>query len=127
MTAISPFPPSLHFGRIAPTMSVTDIDRSLGSYCGALGFDKAFENGDPVRFVILEREAAELYLALNPTHQPTQENVAHLMVSDAAALHGHLVASGVRIVKVLRDAAYGLHTVEFADPDGNGIDVGEAL
>ena len=120
-------PRPLQFGRIAPTVSVADMARSMRFYCGVLGFDKSFENGDPVRFVILERDAAELHLALNTAHQATQENVAHLMVSDARALHGHLVASGVRIVKALRDADYGLRTFVFADPDGNCIDAGEAI
>ncbi|MGH8919312.1 MAG: hypothetical protein ACRD0H_13465 [Actinomycetes bacterium] len=34
------------------------------------------------------------------------------------------VERGVRIVKALRDADFGLRTFVFADPDGNRIDVG---
>jgi catechol 2,3-dioxygenase-like lactoylglutathione lyase family enzyme len=48
-------------------------------------------------------------------------------VDDAVALHEHLVANGVRIVKGLRDADYGLRGFVFADPDGNRIDVGQRL
>ena len=54
-------------------------------------------------------------------------NVAHLMVSDATRLHDHLVADGVRIVKGIRDADYGLRGFVFEDVDGNRIDVGEEL
>jgi uncharacterized glyoxalase superfamily protein PhnB len=49
------------------------------------------------------------------------------MVADATALHEHLVANGVRIVKSLRDADYGLRGFVMADPDGNRIDVGQRL
>ena len=112
-------PHGLRFGRFVPTVSAADIDRSQRFYCGALGFDKSFVSGDSVCFVILERDAAELHLALNTAHQATYENLARLMVSDAGTLHGHRVASGLRIVKALRDADYGLGTFVLADLDGN--------
>jgi glyoxalase/bleomycin resistance protein/dioxygenase superfamily protein len=75
-----------------------------------------FTNGDPVGFVILERDAAELHLTLVRGHRAGRHNVAHLMVSDAAALHEHLVSNGGRIVKGLRDAGYGLRGFVMADP-----------
>lgn len=86
-----------------------------------------FTNGDPTGFVILRRDAAELHLTLVRGHRAWLHNVAHLMVTDATALHDHLVVSGVRIVKGLRDADYGLRGFVMADPDGNRIDVGQRL
>lgn len=117
----------LVFGRIAPILSVTDIARSVAFYTEILGFTKVFENGDPVGFVILERDAAELQLTLNPTYKATTSNVAHLMVSDAKTLYTLCELRGVRIVKGLRDADFGLRCFVIADPDGNRIDVGEEL
>lgn len=117
----------VEFGRIAATVTVTDLPRALAFYTGVLGMRTTFQNGDPVGFAILERGAAELHLTAGRAHRASDRNVAHLMVSDAAALYGHLVAAGVRIVKGLRDADYGLRTFVFADPDGNRIDVGEQL
>ena len=119
--------PNLRFGRIAPMVPVTDIGKALEFYCGVLGFEKTFENGNPVGFVILERDAAELHLTLDPRHEASKENVAHLMVSDAAALHELCGANGVRIVKGLRDADFGLRCFVFADPDGNRFDVGQPI
>lgn len=55
------------------------------------------------------------------------QNLAHLMVEDATALHAHLEQHSVRIIKCLRDADFGLRCFVFADPDGNRIDVGQAL
>lgn len=122
-----PHGPGVAFGRIACAVPVTDISRALGFYQGTLGMSVTFTNGSPVGFVILERDAAELHLTLVKGHKGGRHNVAHLMVGDAVGLHDHLVANGVRIVKGLRDADYGLRGFVFADPDGNRIDVGQPL
>ena len=120
-------PAGLAFGRIAAQVCVADLPRALAFYTGVLGFENVFQNGDPVAFVILEKQGAELHLQLDPQHRATTRNVAHLMVNDAAALHDHLVAHGTAIVKALRDADYNMRTFVFADPDGNRIDVGQDL
>ena len=120
-------PCPVRFGRAAPTVSVRDVDRAVAFYTGVLGFSKVFENGDPVGFVILEKDAAELHLSLHKGHKPTVQNVAHLMVEDATALYQHLEEHKVKIVKSMRDANFGLRCFVFADPDGNRIDVGQDL
>lgn len=122
----SPRPP-VRFGRMAPTLGVGDVPRAVDFYTRVLGFQTVFENGDPVGFVILERDAAELHLTLNRTHQASVQIVAHLMVDDAAALYAQLERAGTRIVKAIRDADFGLRCFVFADPDGNRIDVGQDL
>jgi catechol 2,3-dioxygenase-like lactoylglutathione lyase family enzyme len=115
----------LVFGRMAPTIPVTDMARALRFYGEVLGLKTTFENGNPVSFAILKRDATELHLSRVPSHVPSERNLAHLLVSDATRLHDQLVASGARIVKPLRDAPYGMRDFIFADPDGNRIDVGE--
>ena len=117
----------VRFGRMAPTVSVADIPRAVDFYTQVLGFEKVFENGDPVGFVILEKDAAELHLSLLKSHKATVQNVAHLMVEDANALYQYLEAHRVKIVKAIRDADFGLRCFVFADPDGNRIDVGQDL
>ena len=117
----------VQFGRFAPTIAVTDMERALDFYVGVLGMTKTFENGNPVGFAIVERGDAELHLTLSRTHEPTNDNVAHLLVDDATKLHDHLVGAGVHIIKGLRDADYGLRQFVFADPSGNRIDVGQNL
>lgn len=120
-----PRPHGVRFGRAAPTVSVTDVARALDFYCRIVGFEKVFENGRPTAFVILQKDDAELHLALDTRHRGGDQNVAHLMVADATALHDHLVAHRVHIVRALRDADFGLRCFVFADPDGNRIDVGQ--
>lgn len=113
----------LHFGRLAPTLPVRDMAVALAFYEGALGFRRVFENGDPVGFVILRRDDAELHLTLQRDHRPAPFNVMHMIVGDVAAMHETCRRPGMRIVKGLRDHEYGLRAFVFADPDGNRIDV----
>lgn len=118
---------TLRFGRIAATFAVADMARACDFYVGAMGFSKTFENGEPVGFVILKRDAAELHLTLQRNHRPAPFTVAHMLVEDIDALHAIIRARGLRIVKGLRDKDCGLRAFVFEDPDGNRIDVGEPL
>ena len=127
MADSTPHEPGAAFGRIAAAIPVSSISRALGFYTGILGMSVTFVNGDPVGFVILKRDAAELHLTLVKGHKGASHNAAHLMVADAVSLHYHLVANGTRIIEGLRDADYGLRGFVFADPDGNRIDVGQQM
>jgi catechol 2,3-dioxygenase-like lactoylglutathione lyase family enzyme len=119
----------LTFGRLAPSLPVADLTRTIDFYTRHLGMRCTFTNGTPPSFAILVRDAAELLVELDAaaaSAAPARAtNAAHLLVSDATQLHDALVAAGVRIVKPLRDAPYGLRDFVFADPDGHRIDVGE--
>ena len=118
---------SIRFGRMAATLPVTEMDAALSFYVGVMGFTKVFENGDPVGFVILERDDAELHLTLQPDHRPAPFNVAHLMVDDVDALHSRLASNGVRVVKGLRDQDYELRAFVMEDPFGNRIDIAQPI
>ncbi len=118
-------PHPYRLGRAAPTVPVRDVDVALGFYVGVLGMTETFRNGDPVGFVIVERDRAEIHLDLQRTHRPTTRNVLHLIVDDADAFHAHVQGRGVRVIKGIRDAEYGMRTFVMADPDGNWIDVGQ--
>lgn len=117
----------VHFGRIAPMLPVKDIERARAFYEQIFGFRKTFENGTPVGFMILKRDRAELHLTLQPQYKAAPFNIAHLLVSDADAVHTACLASGLRIIKRLQDKDYGLRAFVFEDPDGNRIDVGQPI
>lgn len=91
------------------------------------GFEKVFENGDPVGFMILKRDDAELHLTLQKGHLAPHFNIAHMLVSDAEAVHALCLKNGLRIIKRLQDKDYGLRAFVFEDPDGNRIDVGQPI
>lgn len=56
----------VRFGRIAATLPVRDMSKSHSFYTQVLGFQKIFENGNPVGFMILKRDQGELHLTLQP-------------------------------------------------------------
>lgn len=114
-------------GRVAATLPVQDIERAQGAFARVFGMDKVFENGDPVGFMILKRDAAELHLTLQPEHKAAAFNVAHMLVSNAEETCRRCKAEGFRILKGLDDKEYGLRAFVFADHDGNRIDVGQIL
>jgi catechol 2,3-dioxygenase-like lactoylglutathione lyase family enzyme len=115
------------FGRVAPSVFVRDLEKARAFYGDILGFEKTFQNGDPIGFMILEKDRAELHLSLVKDHKPSTTNVAHLMVDDVDALHAICVKAGVRIIRSLADKDFGLRAFVFSDPDGNRIDVGQPL
>lgn len=117
----------VRFGRIAATLPVTDMSRALGFYVGVLRFTKVFENGSPVGFAILKRDAAELHLTLQPNHKASNFNVAHLIVEDVDTFHSRCKDNGARIIKSLQNKDYGLRAFVFEDLDGNRIDVGQFI
>lgn len=118
---------SVRFGRIAATLPVKDMDRALAFYVGDLGFRTIFENGDPVGFVILKRDEAELHLTLQKHHKAPDFNLAHMMVENIDRLHDLVQTRGLRVIKRLQDKDYGLRAFVFEDPDGNRIDVGQPI
>ena len=123
MTVTRPY----RLGRAAPTVPVSDINAALAFYVGVLGLVETFRNGDPVGFVIVERDDAEIHLTLQPARRATTANVLHLMVDDAQPMYDWLQEHGARIIKGIRNADYGMKTFVIADPDGNRIDIGEDL
>lgn len=108
-------------------LPVADMKRATDFYVGVLGFENVFENGNPVGFMILEKDGAELHLTLQPDHKAPAFNVAHMMVENVDALHELIQRQGLRIIKRLQDKDYGLRAFVFADPDGNRIDVGQPI
>ena len=117
----------IRFGRIAAMLPVKDIERACDFYTKVLGFTKVFENGNPVGFMILKRDQAELHLTLQPNHKAAPFNVAHMMVHDVDALHAICQSHGLRIIKSIQNKDYGLRAFVFEDPDGNRIDVGQPI
>jgi catechol 2,3-dioxygenase-like lactoylglutathione lyase family enzyme len=118
---------TITFGRLAASAFTRDIQKAHAFYRDVLGFTNIFENGDPVGFMILKKDDAELHLSLVKDHKPSTTNVAALLVDHIDALHEVLVAAGVRIIKALADKDYGLRAFVFADLDGNRIDVGQPV
>lgn len=118
---------NIQFGRCAPTLPVNNIDKAHEFYARVLGFERTFQNGDPVSFMILKKDQAELHVTAQVGWKAAPFNIAHLIVNDVDGLHAICQANGVRIIKRLQDKDYGLRAFVFEDPDGNRIDVGQPI
>ncbi|MBT1157310.1 VOC family protein [Aminobacter anthyllidis] len=118
---------SITFGRAAPGLAVRDIQAAFRFYSEILGMQKVFENGNPVGFMVLKKDAAEIHLSQSKDHAPTTVNAFHMFVDDIDALYAICEAAGVRIIKSLKDKDYDQRAFVFADPDGNRIDVGQRI
>jgi predicted enzyme related to lactoylglutathione lyase len=120
----------IRLGRVAPTVGVRDMTRALAFYESVFGFQRTFENGEPVSFVVLKRDGAEVHLqAVAGDSALREHNVMHLLVEGGVdELYVRCAAAaGGKIVSKLRDAPWGMRTFVVADPDGNRIDVGQPL
>ena len=99
---------------LVPEIYVSDLDRSLAFYCGALGFSVVYQRREE-RFAYLERAGAELMLEepigrtwlAGPLETPYGRGVNfQITVEDAAALKVAALAAGAPLVMDLEEKTY---------------------
>jgi catechol 2,3-dioxygenase-like lactoylglutathione lyase family enzyme len=103
-------------------MTVTNVLESVAYYRDKLGFDVAFEYGNPTFYVGLCSGDVALHLvqASRTPRQPGQGAV-NIFVDDVDALHADLVKRGAKVLKAPQDYDYGMRDFDVADLDGNMI------
>ena len=101
-------------------LTVSDIAASLAYYRDKLGFDLAFEYGNPTSYagVCSGKVTLHLIAASRTPRQPGHGAVA-LDVDDVDALHADLLKRGAKVLKVPANHDYSLRTFDVADLDGN--------
>jgi catechol 2,3-dioxygenase-like lactoylglutathione lyase family enzyme len=103
-------------------LTVKDVMASLTYFRDKLGFDVAFEYGNPTYYVGLCSGEANLHLiAASQTPRLPGHGAVSIFVDDVAALHADLVKRGARVLKAPKDYDYGLRDFDVADLDGNMI------
>ncbi len=113
------------FGRVAPTIPVTDIDRALRFYGDVLGFVVSFTNGDPVSLAVINQGDAELHLGID--RDKAGSSHTHLMVDNLDEVHDALRQAGVPIRQPPKVQPWGLRDLVVSDPDGNSFEFAEPL
>jgi len=101
-------------------LTVKDIAASLAYYRDRLGFDVAFEYGNPTFYagVCSGKVTLHLIAADRTPRQPGHGAVA-IDVDDVDALHADLVQRGAKVLKAPANYDYGLRDFDVADLDGN--------
>ncbi|MDA9003980.1 glyoxalase superfamily protein [bacterium] len=117
----------IYFGRVMPVIEVSDIQKSHDFYVDIFGFEKVFENGEPVGVMVLKKDNAEFMISLNKNHKGGASNAFHMFVSHVNSMYDICVKNKIRIIKGLKDQPYGQRAFVFSDIDGNRIDVGEEI
>ncbi len=100
--------------------TVGDIAASLAYYRDRLGFDVAFEYGEPAFYAGLCSGTVTLHLiAAGHTPRLPGQGAVTIDVDDVDALHADLVRRGARVLKAPANYDYGLRDFDVADLDGN--------
>jgi catechol 2,3-dioxygenase-like lactoylglutathione lyase family enzyme len=111
------------FSRVAPSIYVCDIARSLEFYCSILGFSVVFTNGSPLSFAVLRRDEASIHLCVRPESAGSCH--AHIMLSDLDSFYNKLISTGVIVRQPPKVQSWGLRDIVIADPDGNTFEFAE--
>jgi catechol 2,3-dioxygenase-like lactoylglutathione lyase family enzyme len=103
-------------------LTVTDIKASLVYYRDKLGFDIAFEYGDPTFYAGLCSDKVTLHLiAAAQTQRLPGHGAVTIDVDDVDVVHADLVKRGAKVLKEPKDYDYGMRDFDVADLDGNMI------
>jgi catechol 2,3-dioxygenase-like lactoylglutathione lyase family enzyme len=113
------------FGRVAPSIYVRDLQRSLGFYCDVLGFSVVFTNGAPICIAVMKREAANLNLCLQPERAGSCH--AHILLTGLDSFYASLVEAGISVRQPPKVQEWGLRDIVVADPDGNTFEFAEVV
>lgn len=113
------------FGRVAPTVPMADIERSLRFYRDLLGFEVQFTNGEPVSFAVLKQGGAELHLEVQPGKAGSLH--VHLMVDDLDPVFERLQQAGAAIRQPPQVQPWGLRDMVVEDPDGNTFEIAQPV
>lgn len=101
-------------------MTVKDLAQSLAYYSDTLGFEIAFQYGEPAFYAGIFSGNVQLHLiAVERTTRQAGNGAVAIIVDDLDALHADLQKRGARILKAPANQPYGLRDFDVADLDGN--------
>ena len=112
-------------------LPVSDVDRAIAFYADKLGFKKDVDVQvrDGVRVVQLTPEGSSCSVGFGTgldayAGEPGSVRGLHLVVDDIAEARADLVRRGVEVSEI-HDFGGGVKGAEFADPDGNTLELQE--
>jgi predicted enzyme related to lactoylglutathione lyase len=112
-------------------LPVSDVDRAIAFYEDKLGFTKDFDvrPGEGVRVVQLTPDGSGCSIGFGTgldayAGEPGTVRGLHLVVEDIAEARAELVRRGVEVGEI-RDFGGGVKGADFADPDGNTLELQE--
>lgn len=119
------------FQRSVPILKTENSRRAEEFYCKQLGFDAvSVYRPDPAKsdpcYLTLKQGDAHLHVSSFPIGG-VLGGLVYFFVEDVDALHMRLTENGVAIKMPPTDQTWGVREIHIVDPDGNGLNFGQAL
>jgi catechol 2,3-dioxygenase-like lactoylglutathione lyase family enzyme len=112
---------------ICPIFQVGNLAASLEFYTRVLGFEVAWQAGEPPDRASLCREGVEITIETRDPQEAKRLSKAYVYVSDVDALIADLQAKGARLSVPLADRWYGMRDCRVLDPDDNELHIGAVI
>lgn len=110
------------FDCLTPILNVSAMPASLDYYRDVLGFEIAWEWGDPTGFACVKRDGVELFLCENAQGQGS--SWISIFVDNVDQLHEEYIASGATIRQPPTNFPWGVREMNVSDPDGHCFRMG---
>ena len=120
---------SKQFSHAATVFHVKDPLASAQFYRDKLGFSITFEWGDPVEYVVTNREeTVSIHFSRWQGESARQAGVSmYIFVHDVNALYEEFQQKSVDIHNPIGTRDYGMRDFDILDPDGNMLCFGTAI
>jgi uncharacterized glyoxalase superfamily protein PhnB len=111
---------------VVPILSVADLRGALDYYTSVLGFDVAWEWGEPPYLASVFRDQVEVNLSQIDSAMLSASKV-YFQVFDVETYYDRVTAAGANIDVALDERPYGMKDFRILDPSGNELSFGQAL
>lgn len=110
-----------HFAAIFPSR---DPEFLANWYAKKLGFEITFKWGEPVDYIVTNREHAVSIHFVRSDSNDIQPRQLYVFCHDVDAIHSEFTSNGVESMSKPVDADYKMRDFDLTDPDGNRITFG---
>jgi catechol 2,3-dioxygenase-like lactoylglutathione lyase family enzyme len=111
---------------VVPILSVANLQTSIEYYRSVLGFDVAWQWGDPPYLASIYRDRVEVNLSQADAGELAISKV-YFQVIDVDAYYERVTAAGASVDVALDERPYGMRDFRILDPSGNELSFGESV
>lgn len=112
---------------VVPILSVADLQASLAYYTVVLGFDVAWQWGEPPYLASVFRDRVEVNLSQADAAGPPAASRVYFQVSNVDDYYEQVTSAGAKVDVALDERPYGMKDFRILDPSGNELSFGEAI
>jgi uncharacterized glyoxalase superfamily protein PhnB len=119
----SPARAPYRFDAAVPILGVADLTKALEYYERVLGFDIAWQWGNPPNLANVCRDRVSMNLSV-ASGAPAIARV-YVQMGGVDAFYERIVAAGATVDVPIGNRPYGMRDFRIVDPDGNELSFGE--